>query len=242
MPHPPGNLLEGASLFLDLDGTLLDLIDRPDEVVADAELRNLLARLMVRLDHRLAVISGRSLAQVDAILGDIADELAVSGSHGTEYRWQGIWAGPERPATLDVAADRLRFFANTRDGVLVEEKSYGVALHYRMNPAVECEAQAVVARLADELGLGIQHGKMMVELRVADGDKGRAVRHLMSRAPMTGTRPIFIGDDLTDEPGFVTAREFGGHGILVGPLRPSAADYGLSGPAELRRWLEGSLK
>jgi trehalose 6-phosphate phosphatase len=242
LPYPPADLLAGASLLLDLDGTLLELIDRPDEVVADRALRDLLARLDTRLGGRLAVVSGRSLEQVDAILGDIAADLAVSGSHGCEHRRRGVRIRPDRPAALDEAATRLRAFADTHEGVLLEVKSFGVALHYRLNPAAGNAARAIVMPLADQLGLAVQHGKMMVELRLAGGDKGRAVHHLMDTAPMAGTRPVFIGDDDTDEPAFVAARELGGHGVLIGPARPSAADYGLPGPAALRGWLAEAVR
>lgn len=206
-------------------------------MLADAAVVALLARLIERLEGRLAIVSGRSLQQVDRILGDIAGEMAVSGSHGCEHRWQGVVAYPERPASLDTAASRFHAFAAGRDGVLVEEKSFGVALHYRLNPAAGAEAAALADALGDTLDLHVQRGKMMVELRVGGGDKGLAVRRLMARPPMMGTRPVFAGDDLTDEAGFVAARAAGGHGILVGQPRETAADYGIASPAALRGWL-----
>lgn len=215
----------------------MHLIDRPDEVVADAALRDLLNILLDRLGGRLAVVSGRSLAQIDHILGDVAQGLALSGSHGCEHRWGGILAQPARPASLDRAAERLRTFIGARKGVLLEEKSFGVALHYRLDETAEEGAQAIAAQLAEEFDLELQHGKLMVELRVAGGDKGRAVRRMMSRAPMAGTRPIFIGDDVTDETAFAAVKELGGGGILIGASRESAAIYNLAGPDELRRWL-----
>lgn len=244
LPRPSAALLDGASLFLDLDGTLLDLEDRPEDVRADAALRALLGALGARLDGRLAVVSGRSLAQIDAILGDAAETLAVSGSHGCEHRWNGVEARPARPAALDHAAERFHAFAKGRPGLLVEEKSFGVALHYRLAPEAEAEAEAraLAAALADELDLCLQPGKMVAELRVAGGDKGRVVHRLMDRPPMRGTRPVFIGDDVTDEAGFAAARALGGHGILVGAARASAADHGLESPAALRAWLAEALR
>ena len=238
---PPRDLLDRASLLLDLDGTLLDLIDRPDEVVADPELRDLLHALSVRLGGRLAVISGRSLDQIDAILGPVAQTLAACGSHGLEYRVGGAVDRPERPEALDVAAARLRPFAQDHPGVLVEDKSLGVALHYRQIPEVEPDARALARVVADELALAIQPGKMMIELRLAGGDKGVAVERLMQRPPMAGSVPVFAGDDLTDEPAFAAARRLGGHGILVGALRPTSADFALGSPAALRAWLAGAL-
>lgn len=242
MPKPPPGLLDTATLFLDLDGALLDITDRPDETIADAETRALLAALAESLNGRLAIVSGRSLAQIDAILGDIATQLAVSGSHGCEHRWQGIAARPERPASLDVAAMRLQAFADANPGTLVEDKSFGVALHFRTNPTAEGAALALVESLAAELDLPVQHGKMMAELRVGGGDKGKAVQLLMQRAAMAGTTPVFAGDDLTDEPGFAAAQALGGAGILIGPERQTAAHYALPSPPALRAWLAEAMQ
>jgi len=230
-------MLEQSTLFLDLDGTLLDIAERPDDVRADARLRALLLELTRKLGGRLAIVSGRSLQQIDGILGDVAVTLAVSGSHGCEHRWDGMLARPFRPSSLDVAAVCMRLFAKDRPGVLVEEKSFGVALHYRMAPGAQSGAQKLCEELSHELDLVLQHGNMVVELRIAGGDKGRAVRRMMSRLPMKGTTPIFIGDDDTDEAGFAAARELGGHGILVGTPRPTTADFWISSPAVLRDWL-----
>ncbi len=211
-------------------------------VSADSGTRALLSHLETKVERRLAVVSGRSLEQIDAILGDAAVNLAVSGSHGCEHRWNGVLAKPERPASLDDAVQRLHGFCKDRTGVLVEEKSFGVALHYRLNPQTEAEAHAFAEALSSELDLALQHGKMMVELRVPGGDKGLAVQRLMSRPPMRGTRPVFVGDDLTDEPGFAAARELGGHGILVGQPRATSADYRLESPGDLREWLREAAR
>jgi len=238
LPAPPPTLLESASLFLDFDGTLVDLADRPDSVAVDTDLTDLLAALARRLDGRIAVVSGRSIAQIDALLGPVAQTLAVSGSHGCEHRWHGIVSQPERPASLTDVATAMHAAAAGRDGVIVEEKSFGVALHYRLAPAFEAEALRLAETLAVRHDLAIQHGKMMVELRVPGSDKGVAVARLMQRSDMAGTTPIFIGDDLTDEPAFVAARDAGGHAILVGDARASAADYGLPDPAAVRAWLQ----
>lgn len=228
-------------MFLDLDGTLLDLAERPEDVVADTQLRLLLTRLNTFLDGRIALISGRSLEQIDRIFGDVAHGLAVSGSHGCEHRWRGVWARPSRPEALDEAAQRMHAYAKGRAGVLVEEKSFGVALHYRSNPSWEASVHDFSRELAGELGLTLQIGKMVAELRVGGGDKGRAVHRLMIQAPMRYTTPLFIGDDITDEPGFATARALGGHGIMVGAPRSTAADYRLDSPAKLRVWLAEAI-
>lgn len=242
MPAPPLTVLKDATLFLDLDGTLVELIDQPDAVRADAELRILLTELRHKLEGRLAIISGRSLQQIDEILGECAADLAISGSHGCEHRWKGVLARPNRPPSLDEAANRLRQFAEGRPGVVVEEKSFGIALHYRMAPTTELEAHALGTALADELELCLQPGKMMVELRVAGGDKGLAVQRLMGRAPMKGTAPVFAGDDVTDEAGFAAARELGGHAILIGSPRATSADFSLPSPGALREWLRATVQ
>jgi trehalose 6-phosphate phosphatase len=242
LPPPPSGLLREASLFIDFDGTLVDLVERPDAVIVDDGLRDLLGALGALYDGRLAIVSGRSIAQLDAMLGPIAGRLAVSGSHGSEHRWQGLEVRPVRPLALDDATEALRRFAAGHPGAIVEAKSYGVALHYRLTPSVKDAAHDLARRLGETYGLALQSGKMMVELRVAGGDKGGAVRQMMRRPPMSGSRPICLGDDLTDETAFAAARELGGAGILVGPARVTEAVYGLPDVAAVRAWLAGAMK
>lgn len=238
---PPARLPNGAALFLDLDGTLLELRDDPEDVVAGAGLRTLLEGLGERLEGRVAIVSGRSLDQLDRILGPVAQRLACSGSHGAEHRCDGHVVRPERLAVLDTVADRLRGFAEARDGVIVEEKSLGVALHYRLRPDLEQEARKLAWDLAHETQLYLQDGKMMVELRAPGGNKGLAVRHLMDFPVMAGAVPVFIGDDRTDEAAFAAAADLGGIGILVGEPRETAARHRLDDPAAVRHWLSGAL-
>jgi trehalose 6-phosphate phosphatase len=239
LPPPPRDLLDSASLFLDFDGTLVDLADTPDGVVVDPALTDLLTTLARRLGGRLAIVSGRSIAQLDALLGPVAQTLAVSGSHGCEHRWHGISAQPVRPDSLRDVAEAMHAASAGAPGVVVEDKSFGVALHFRRAPAFETQALLLAERLGAEHELAMQHGKMMVELRVPGSDKGVAVARMMQRPEMQGTRPVFIGDDVTDESAFVAARAAGGHGILVGSPRTTAADYGLPHPAAVLAWLGG---
>ena len=189
----------------------------------------------------MAIVSGRSVAQIDAILGPVAQGIALSGSHGIEHRWPGLTAHPIRPTTLDAAAEQFLDFAADREGVLVEDKSFGVALHYRLHPQAEEDAQHLAQNLAQKLGLHYQPGKMMAELRVSGGNKGSAVHMMMSRAEFAQTRPLFVGDDDTDEAGFIAAREYDGAGVLVGKQRPSTALYRLPEPAAVHNWLKGFL-
>ena len=242
LPPPPPGLLQGASLFIDFDGALVDLVERPDAIIVDEGLRDLLGALGAVYDGRLAIVSGRSIAQLDDMLGPIARRLAVSGSHGSEQRWQGLTLQPARPPALDDATDALRAFVEGHPGTLLEPKSFGVALHYRLSPGVEAAAHDIAHRLGERHGLALQPGKMMVELRVAGGDKGSAVRRMMQRAPMAGTHPVCLGDDLTDEAAFAMARELGGAGILIGPPRATDALYALPDVAAVRAWLAGGLE
>ena len=238
LPAPPGDLLHGASLFLDFDGTLVELAQTPDAVAVDDALAALLGTLGDRLEGRVALVSGRSIEQLDGFLGAAAAALGVVGSHGAETRLAGgTIERPERPATLDSAqalfADR---FAG-REGVVIEPKSLGVGVHYRGAPDVEPEAHALVEDFAREHALHVQHGKMMVELRLPGHDKGAAITALMARAPFAGHSPVFLGDDLTDEPGFVACGRLDGAGILIGSARASAAAYRLDDVAAVRIFL-----
>lgn len=237
LPSPSVSILNGASLFLDFDGTLVDIADRPDAVDVEPELLDLLLELDKRLEGRIALISGRSIAQIDALLGPSLAAMAVSGSHGSEHRWQGVSARPARPSTLQDVERAFQAFVEQHPGAVIEIKSFGVALHYRMAPQCADEAHLLARRFADATGLAVQNGNMVVELRTAGSDKGAAVRRLMQHPPMTGTRPVVLGDDLTDEAAFETARALGGAAVLVGPGRPTAATYRIAGPGAVRAWL-----
>lgn len=242
LPCPPLSLLNGSSLFLDFDGTLIDIADRPDAVVVDPDLLELLAAVGERLEGRVAIISGRSIAQIDALLGQKMEALAVSGSHGSEHRWHGISAHPVRRPELQHVAREFENFSKSNPGTVAEIKSFGVALHYRMAADCEKRARALAHQLADETGLAVQDGDKVVELRVPGSDKGRALRLLMQRPMMKGTRPVFLGDDLTDEPAFGAAIELGGAAVLVGPNRSTAAHFNLPGPSAVRAWLAEYLR
>lgn len=230
---PPVELLRGASLFLDFDGTLVDIAERPDAVRVDARLRSVMHALHARLAGRIAVVSGRPAAEVRALLGA---DIAIVGSHGMEFAGRV----PERPAGLDEALAAMRALAVRYPGVLAEDKPLGAGLHFRLCPAAEAECLALAGALAEAHGLHLQPGKMMVEVRAAGGDKGSAVRALMREPGAAGTRPVFMGDDLTDEPGFAAAAELGGAGVLVGEPRATAARYRLAGVEATLAWLEAA--
>ncbi|PSJ39578.1 trehalose-phosphatase [Allosphingosinicella deserti] len=236
LPPPPPDLLDGAALFLDFDGTLVELAETPDAISVPDHLHSLLDRLGRALSGSLAIISGRAISDLERHLGPLP--IAVSGSHGLELRTAEGQMGPvPAPATLAVARDEIRQFAADAPGVIVEDKPASVALHYRGAPDREADAVALAGGLAARTGLTVQAGKMVVELRPAGADKGDALRRLMAEPAFANKRPVFVGDDLTDEHAFVAAKEMGGAGILVGPSRETAAAWRLDDVAAVAAWL-----
>lgn len=233
---PPADLLDAASLFLDFDGTLVELADRPDGVVMDAMLIDMLAALEEKLEGRLALVSGRPAEDLAAMFGDRPP--SVVGSHGMEFRWSdGRRERADRPAGLVEALAAMRAFTDAHAGAILEDKPLGAAIHYRLNPEHEAAAIALGEALAADHGLYLQHGKMMVEVRSPGGDKGSAIRTLMADPRFAAGRPVFLGDDVTDEPGFSAVAALGGAGVLVGPPRPTDARFRIDGVADVLGWL-----
>lgn len=238
---PPAELIRGASLFLDFDGTLVDIAERPDAVIVSDRLRSAIRALDEAMPGRLAIVTGRPAAQVDGLLG--LPRLSLSGSHGAEMMWaDGRRRNVPRPVWLDATVARLETFSRERPGVLVEVKPFGVALHYRQAPEAERACLRFAESLAETSDIHLQRGKMVVELRVAGADKGAAILAFMEEGPMAETRPLVFGDDLTDEAAFVAARALGGAGVLVGPERESAARYRVDDVGETLAWMEAAAR
>lgn len=236
-PLDPGT----TALFLDLDGTLAAIAPRPEGVRPDPALNTLLRRLHKRLHGRLAVVSGRTLADVDALLEGAVPALA--GVHGLERRAAdgGVTAAaPARGVASTVR--RLQAFAERRPGLLVEDKGLSVTLHYRQAPEHEPAARALVEARARTCGLKLEQGHKVFELKTPGADKGSAVRAFMAEPPFAGAVPIFVGDDRTDEDGFAAAAALGGWGVRVGGEGPTAARESLADPAAVRAWLEAALR
>jgi trehalose 6-phosphate phosphatase len=234
---PPLSLLDGAALFLDFDGTLVELAETPDAIQVSPALSPLIQRLAKRLDGRLAIISGRAIKDLERHF--LCSGIAVSGSHGLELRLPDgshVPLGVSRE--LDHARDRTARYAASIPGLLVEEKPFSLALHYRKAPEREAEVHSFMMELAESSGLMLQQGKMVVELRPIGADKGDALRALMAEPEFAGARPLFVGDDLTDEDAFRAAATLGGAGILVGAERDTAAEWRLEGVAAVAEWLE----
>lgn len=235
-PLPGGLDPAEWALFLDIDGTLLDLMDDPQAVRADPALLDLLARLSRLLGGALALVSGRDLADIDRIMAPL--RLPAAGGHGAALRRQaGTPASGLPPAPKSIKAGAR---AGARDGVRVERKSHSTAFHYRGRPDARTAAQTMAERLLAELGAGwrLLPGKDVFEVLPTTADKGRAVARFMEAPPFAGRRPIFIGDDVTDEGGFNEVNGRGGLSIRIGPPSPtSPAAARLDSPADLRHWL-----
>jgi trehalose 6-phosphate phosphatase len=237
---PPLSRLAPAALFLDFDGTLVELAETPGGIAVPTGLAPLLDRLSARLQGRLAIVSGRAVDDLRRHLGGSA--AVLSGSHGAELHYaDGRRIPVSAPPGLAEARESIRRFAAAGEGLLVEDKPAGVALHYRLAPERAAEADAFVEALAGRSGLILQRGKMVAELRPAGSGKGAAVGRLMAEPPFAGARPVFVGDDLTDEDAFGAAASLGGDGVLVGPPRPTAARWRLDGVADVHAWLEAAL-
>jgi trehalose 6-phosphate phosphatase len=238
-PPPPPDPARTA-LFLDLDGTLFGLQPRPEMVAGDEESASLLAGLERALQGRIAVLTGRALADADRILS--GEVRAVSGSHGLERRdAEGrTHTAPVHPA-VDDARQAFAAFRREHPGVVLEDKGTGVCLHYRTAPELQAAVEALGAELAAVSPLQAQPGSMMFELRTPGGGKGAALRAYMAEPPFAGALPVFVGDDLTDEHGFEAADALGGYGVIVGERRPTAARYALPDVVAVRRWLADAL-
>lgn len=209
------------AFFLDVDGTLIDIAPRPDAVVVPRGLPDTLSALAARAEGALALVSGRSLASLDDLFG--AGRFAAAGVHGADIR---LSAGrpSERAPGLDEALRRdLSTTAAEFDGVLAEDKENAVAIHYRARPEIApVLKRALVEVIGRRQGIEIMPGHCVFEVRRQGIDKGAAVGRFMAAAPFAGRRPVFIGDDVTDEAGFRAVNNAGGIAVAVGTPREGA--------------------
>lgn len=232
-PVPPA-LQPGDAAFLDFDGTLVAIAARPDAIAVPPGLVPALEALHGRLGGAVAVVSGRSLGDLERWLAGFPGSPA--GSHGGELRGAGR-QGPDGAviAALHEAARR----AGAAERLLVELKAQGAAFHFRGRPALGATAAARAAALAAAFpGFAVQPAKMAYEVKPADARKDRAVARLLDMPPFAGRRPVYVGDDATDEPALAWVDGRGGVAVKVGPGR-SAAPFRLEGPAAVLAWLKG---
>lgn len=238
--RPPPAVASDWALFLDVDGTLLDFAERPDAVRVPHALILVLTGLWQRLDGALALVSGRPLAQLDALFRPLA--LPAAGLHGLEYRIHPRLPCPpphQSPAqSLAPLLHKARDIAQRHPGAVVEDKGVTVALHWRGNPAAEADFRTLAQAALHTLpGYRPQAGDGVIELRPCGPDKGSAIAAMLDTTQFRGRTPVFVGDDLTDEYGFEVVNGQGGLAVLVGDRVPSAAGYRLAGPTAVRAWL-----
>lgn len=238
-PPPPLAELERPALFLDLDGTLAAIEPRPEDVRPEPWRTRLILDLRDRLDGRLAVVSGRTLEDLDRILEGAAP--AVAAVHGlVRRRADGTLVRTPPHPGLARARQQAAALAARHPGLRIEDKGLSLALHFRFAPELESLVAANGERIAREQGLKLQPGAMVVELSTPGVNKGGAVQAFMAEAPFAGACPVFVGDDVTDEDGFEAVRA-SGLGVLAGPPRPTRASRRLDDVAAVRDWLGAML-
>lgn len=228
----------GVAFFLDVDGTLVDIADRPQEVAIDKGLLPMLGALRRATGGALALISGRSVADVDGLF--TAYRFCVAGQHGAERRdAAGMLHRHGLPlARLRAAGQELERLAAQYPELVVEDKGMNIAVHYRLAPRLEPRVRAVAERLVKDLGdeFELQEGKMVFEIKPSGRDKGTAIAEFMRENPFRDRSPVFIGDDHTDEYGFRVVNRLGGHSVKVGKGQ-TAARWRLQDAAAVRAWL-----
>lgn len=225
------------ALFLDLDGTLIDIAAAPDAVRVPADLGPLLGLISRRLNGAVAIVTGRLLSDLDALVAPL--RLPAAGLHGMEWRASGdgevVVAQAE---TVDAIRGAVAEIANAHPGVVLEDKGKALALHYRNAPEQkEWLAEQIAILLASHPGLKAMPGKMVLEIKPAGVSKYTAVRQLMRSPPFLGRVPVFVGDDVTDQDGFRAALEAGGLAVAVAERPDEQASLTLAAPLAVRDWL-----
>lgn len=236
-PIPPEDFGRLA-VFCDFDGTLVDIAPTPDAVFLDPVVQSRIYDLSSALDGALAVISGRAISDLERYFPDPA--LTLIGSHGAEKRQDGILDGPgadirDLPARI---AAGVRSVLGTDPGILIEIKPASVAVHYRAVPQREAEVRdALLQAIAPLRDFQLMEGKKVVEARLAGAHKGAAISTLMGMEPFSGRLPVFIGDDVTDEDGFLAVADAGGFGVKVGE-GPTSAPLRIDGVGAVHNLLD----
>jgi len=228
---------KNSALFLDIDGTLLDMARTPDAVTVPAELRQALVRLYDDLGGALAFVSGRSLLGIDRLFAPL--RTAAIGCHGAEVRGQdGNIRALADPIPGPVRA-LFRGLVDSHPGTLLEDKIYNLSLHYRLAPEAREALEAAMEKHAPIFAAEktvIQHGKAVIDAKPRGVDKGVGLRALMRQPPFKDRMPIFGGDDTTDMDVFHILPELGGHGFSVGRTF-EGVDYEFGSPRAVRQWL-----
>jgi trehalose 6-phosphate phosphatase len=230
--------LSECAILLDIDGTILDIAPAPQEVWVPPMLRQTLGRLQELTGGALALVSGRKLADIDVIFAPL--QLAAIGGHGAELRPVPGTEPRTRVGLLSKDLKRkLAALTELGPGIIVEDKGYSLALHYRLapdqGPALRAAITGICAQMAPD-SVDVLPGKRVFEIKPAGVSKATAVRELMNYPPFNDRHPIFIGDDTTDEPVFGIIPDFGGLGFSVGRIVPGVHGH-FDTPQDVRLWL-----
>jgi trehalose 6-phosphate phosphatase len=224
-------------LFLDVDGTLIELTDSPLDTVASPELKTLLGQVAERLGGALALVSGRSIHYLDGLFAPL--RLPAAGLHGVERRKaSGAMHGASFVDTqLTLARSAVNALVRDHPGTSVEDKGRTIAVHFRMAPEREAQVRHALTAIAKPLGSNyhIQEGNMVLEIKPRGFTKATAIKAFMAEPPFSGRTPVFVGDDLTDQDGFQMVEDRGGISIAVGDR--VRAQFHLESPAAVRSWL-----
>jgi trehalose 6-phosphate phosphatase len=232
-------LYPSCALFLDFDGTMVDIAPQPSAVHVPQPLLAVLQDLRDYLHGAIAVISGRPIDQIDAFLEPL--QLPVAGVHGAERRGIDGQVHLMQTPPMEHIQQAAALLAAQNPGLLVEHKRGSLALHYRQRPDLEELCLRTMQRVVEESpGITLLRGKMVVEAKPGGASKGRAIESFLQEAPFAGRKPVFIGDDITDEVGFSTVQRLGGIGIKVGE-GTTCAWRRLADPSALREQLEAAV-
>ncbi len=227
-----------TALFLDFDGTLVELAATPSLVHVSADVIVSLSTLQLKLEGALALVSGRSLGNLDAFVHPL--RVAAAGEHGSQRRGANGHLSLVAPAELGTAIAAGQALVLAHPALLLERKTNGISLHYRQAPELEniCIA-ALQAAIQHINNLELIRGKCVVEVKPKAANKGTAIADFMQEAPFARRQCIFAGDDTTDESGFAAVQSMGGYGIKVGP-GPTAARYRCASVTDLASWLRAA--
>ena len=237
-PHEIASPDRDIALFLDFDGTLVEIAPSPEDVHLDRRVAPALTTLRAQLGGALALVSGRPIAFLDGVLAP--HRFDIAGLHGAQIRVDDeIRSQADTHDGMRSALRDLVRFANSHVGIIVEDKRISVALHWRLAPALEDEALALMRSIATRMGpdMRLQEGKAVAELVPAGASKGSAIAWLMATPAYAGRQPVFIGDDITDEDGFEAVNAMGGISVRIGADRESHASCRLASPTVLRHIL-----
>jgi trehalose 6-phosphate phosphatase len=242
MMQIPQTLEPNWALFLDVDGTLIEFVKRPDEAHVPQELRQTLEALFHALGGAVALVSGRTIADLDRLFAPL--HLPASGQHGAEVRRSDrvrVFASISSPE-LAVKLAPVYAFAAEHPAIFIENKGLSLAVHYRGAEETRDTLHAMLNRVVKESGDKVQliRSHLAFDLRPRGVNKGSALDWFMANSPFAGRVPIFIGDDRTDEDGFGAAIVRGGHAIKIGSAGDSAAPWRMAAPHDLRQWLARS--